>query len=65
MVYLYFKINNMRENLKQLLKVLWEEVDLYQKVDFDTFVNIYVEWRYSKSTVLKSYFEEWLMKHNK
>lgn len=55
----------MRENLKQLLKVLWEEVKEYQKVDFEEFVKIYVEWRYSKSTVLKSYFEEWLMKHNK
>lgn len=55
----------MRESLKKLLKVLWEEVEEYQKVDFEEFVKIYVEWRYSKSTVLKSYFEDWLMKHNK
>jgi len=55
----------MRESLKKLLKVLWEEVELYQKVDFEKFVEIYVEWRYSKSNVLKSYFEDWLMKHNK
>lgn len=53
----------MKESLKKLLKELYDLVEEYQKVDFDTFLKIYTEWKYSKSNVLKSYFEEWLMKH--